>query len=840
MKRNKLLMGLVIGIFIIFIMTIFYIFNYSDIFKNLINKEDTYYGVINKYNLDYDRVSSIFNDYFVVSKDKKLGIVDKNNNLMLDFIYDNNSYIELYNDNYLILKRDNLSYLFDKDLNNILSDIKGDLSVYYDQYTSKYYYVYNSSVYNSSNELVYKFNDGRYYAYISCDFIDLDNNSLYNISDKKIYYNSEIITISSDNILIKVDKEYRLYDLKTSKYVSYNKLDDHGNYYVLSNDSNSINISAIFGEILDSKLMYKLNDKYYKSYGTCDSGSSIVSKDGEVIIDECYNYYSLHNDIIIASGFDDESTDVYINGILKYSGVSFISDKYIQVYDVDIDDDYKLNYHLYELSSGEEIPNICDGYLEQIGDTNPLYICNGEVLFDNNLEDISEDYDSIYTTGNDHILIFKKDNLYGLILDGETYIEPNYLSIQVMDNYVILNQLFGINVFEFGEVENKDELIDDVKFILNEPYSDIDVDLVIKENNLYNIEKDIKNDPLLFKKYYYIISNSDNLIDYKDMLFNIFRVIIDNKNLLDENQLLSGLKDLEIINVGTFNLEFDGLYYNLSKRIELYNDSINRDRVLYHELLHFLDYNFSYGSKDSIFICNNKISKVDSGNCSEEYIGNTLNFITEAGAEVYVGRYFNDYVEVTYENAVNLYNIFEYLFGVNQMRDMYFSNDSNYLLYNMLGNYLNSDDTFEFVENFQDLNSSSTRENKVRVVDYLIKIYENKYQGKWYDDPIFVFMLDNFLGITYYDYNDTPNYELLKEYLKMESNDLFYSLGFVDQYSLQSSDIKVIIDNDDIDKCYLVFSVYKYSDNGSTRGYIRVDYDFNDSKINDYVWLPGE
>ena len=117
---------------------------------------------------------------------------------------------------------------------------------------------------------------------------------------------------------------------------------------------------------------------------------------------------------------------------------------------------------------------------------------------------------------------------------------------------------------------------------------------------------------------------------------DIFEVIIDNKEYLNEINLLKKLRKLNIVYTDNLDPGVAATYEDASTRINLGEHNV---ATLYHELMHFVDFSINNNNyRYSIYKCNNKyiIQKNYSSEC--EIISIDSNFITESGAELYSGK----------------------------------------------------------------------------------------------------------------------------------------------------------------------------------------------------------
>ena len=110
MKKNKKIILIITLILLILMGLILYL---------VVNKKDIVIKpkveIVDKKSFLEYQYKDIFNDYFIVVKDK-LGAIDKNGNVLIDFIYSPNSYI-LKSEDAIIIRSDDMDYLYDKNLN---------------------------------------------------------------------------------------------------------------------------------------------------------------------------------------------------------------------------------------------------------------------------------------------------------------------------------------------------------------------------------------------------------------------------------------------------------------------------------------------------------------------------------------------------------------------------------------------------------------------------------------------------------------------------------------------------------------------------------------------------
>ena len=96
------------------------------------------------------------------------------------------------------------------------------------------------------------------------------------------------------------------------------------------------------------------------------------------------------------------------------------------------------------------------------------------------------------------------------------------------------------------------------------------------------------------------------LLDYKKEVYDIFEIIVDKKEYLDEFYFLH---KLGYLNINKADILQDGkafgTYQDFDTRIDLVTD---KDSVLYHELIHFVDFSFNNKQSTTLYTCDNKVT----------------------------------------------------------------------------------------------------------------------------------------------------------------------------------------------------------------------------------------
>ncbi len=708
-------------------------------------KEDLVYGPIKKDIFPFV-IEDYYTDYFIISKNNLKGISDIEGNIIVDAKYDSISSFK-YTDNYLIIVHDKKVYFYDKK-GNLKKELESDnsgIDVIEDLVTNKDYFLNNSKFYNEDLIEMTNFNkiyrDDFNYNIINDHLYEFDDESLkvnvYDSNGVKVdtLHNFDDFVIDKYNVIISDDvnlvvmdnklKEFKSYEYKNEKHIFRNDndvliIDDNGNTYT--------------EEELD---IVKLDKGYYQDFKGCNNdGSKLKNKKGDIIFDECAESYGIIN---IDKGVFVAYLDEDIIKIINKDNVKEIKNDILGV-------GFSKNYiflgdNVYDFNLNKV--NLCENetFIDNIGDIN---ICANfkEDYFENNKEISFDDYNYYF-----NIISLKKDNNYALYYNNEfIYDFSPYVNVNIYDDYVVSNNINSSMVITFGKA-TKDKILDKSNFKYEKEEYKEDISKIILDYDLNDDKDIIYNNEEFFKKYAYVVNNSPNLKNYKKEMFKIFKIIALNKNNLNENSLLSSLKLLSINLVDKMPDEYglvSGLYWYDDIKIEYLDDDYS---VLYHELLHFIDANINYQNK--YYLCDKTVYKKDdidfqdTSKC-EVYEFSDYRFLTEAGAEVYNGKYFNNDNIFSYAYAIRIYDILSYIYGEDKMEDIFFSSDSVYELYKIMNVSLSTFNDFMKKVNVMIEEGIIDNVEVEDIINLIIKLYEDKYNKVWYQDKLLNYMIASF------------------------------------------------------------------------------------------------
>lgn len=362
----------------------------------------------------------------------------------------------------------------------------------------------------------------------------------------------------------------------------------------------------------------------------------------------------------------------------------------------------------------------------------------------------------------------------------------------------------------------------------------------------------------LFNKYLETVENNEKIESFKLYVMNVFPIIASYQKYLEEDVLWEGLSKLNIHvepNLKCGTVSANGCYRDNLKQVAVNRweeDSMHSADiiVLYHELMHFLDWNMnSFRNNHAIntYFCNqqiytfdeyNELSEEEKTTCSYAR-NNILRLITEGGAETWMARYFNNGITVTYGNYTDRFEILNFLIGFDEMNEMFFvSNHTAKIYETLVVKHSVSTDLYNKLINYL-LMDNLTNENRVYFIDTCIKIYEQMYQKKWFQDKIFSYFMLNyirdFIPINYL-YN-SPNIQAYKEYYYTNYLNINHSITETienGKYSPYSQPALRCLNGE-----YKLMLYVEYKEQHKNKyGRLIVDYDFDNKKIINYQFIP--
>ncbi len=767
---------------------------------------------------------NIYSDFYIKKNDDNIIVYNFDNNIIYKHDGKIDNY-EVFNDKYILIDTGNEYMVIDNTGNMIIKGING-MSVPEVDTNIKYILVDNK-LYDNEMKEIYQLPDyfveetfvnyNLYSLNITNDilamvFVNNEHNMLVDMDAKKemCLGFDRYLRLSDRYIAIGYDDKYKIIDTD-SKKITYDDVRMDENLVIWNNDK--------YIYIYNDKIYTdgtKINDKYYMESEGCKVGSKLVS-DNEIKISECMLYYEEYdNDVIM--GFNIDNSILYINGDIKKASLFNKIGRYIKSYQYN---DGLTVYNVYDSGGKKVLENKELYYLGN--DIYQEYDINENISYflDSNLNIISDKFNYASCNNNGYCIV--SDNNYNKMLykDGKIVTNNIYDDIEIKDNYITAKMLFNSFIYRLGNLDEINiDYVEEVK---------IDTDEMIDKYDLSSIHDKIDNNKVLFNKYAYIVENNNNLLEYKKQVMDMFSVVIDNKEYLNELTLLKKLKDLNIEHVQDLGAGIAGTYSDSfgDIRIRLKERSNN---TLYHELMHFIDYSFNSNSLGTyIYDCNGKYLVGKSYNTTCDIVSIDTNFIVEAGAEVYSGKYFTKEV-MAYQPAPTILEALEYICGSDEVREWYFNND---IYFKML--WFDIGYSKEKVDKIIEALTSQTQvirngdDNILLIVDSLIDLYKYRNGNEFLKDNKFKYIIRSILS--YRDDFSSSKYKNELEEIMSDKDtivnvfrDKFSEYGYYDGYGNI-----LIIDNQ------VYISIPCYKDN--KLGVLLIEYDFNNNRVLDYSYM---
>lgn len=811
MKKNKIIVIILVIILGISIGTTTYLLlpKKSNLKEQPLNINNTI--IINSLDVE------VGNDFYIVKNDNGFTTYDLLQNKLYTY-EDKYTGYSIYN-NYIIITNEDKTLVIDKNGKEIITG-KYLTSLY----NNTKYLIIDNKVYNSNMNEIYTlpdyFNDKELYLCqiindnLIMTFEDKQYNKIINLNTKEEVYtnfdeyiSTEIENEESKYIIIKVNDKYDIYDTIKKEIVIKDINIDRNLIISKDNETMYIYNDKIY------KNNTKINNKYHMDNTSCEIGGKLLDNKNNIIIDKCMLYYEeLFTDIIM--GTDNENSVLYINNKILSANTFAKEGEYIISYTYNENESTSKIYNKEgkEVKTGSITYFINNNiYKEYNTTTQTFYFTN------NKLEKISPEFEYIECPYNNYCNVSDTDYNKTLYRNGKKITSNIYDEIIVKENYIVATTVFNTYIYSLGtnpeiNINTKEEL-------------DINTNEIIDKYELKSMETKIKDNIDFFNKYAYIIENSNKLLDYKKQVLDIFEIIIDNKKYLNEISLLKKLKELNIVYTDDLDPGVAATYEDSYTRINLGEKDTG---TLYHELTHFIDYSFNSNNyRYHLYKCDNKyiIQANYSSQC--EILRIETNFITEAGAELYSGKYFTKEIEA-YSPAPLILEALEYIYSQEEINKWFFESDT-YFKKIWLDMGYSFEDTQKVIESLTKRTKIGyyNDDDTIFLVDAIIDLYKYQNSNEFLQDNKFTYILRSLIG----NKKDFSNSKYSNELKTITSNNdtikELFKEKFPDYYFYNDFGNFIIIDN----KPYLSFMAYY---KGKTK-ILLIDYDFDNNSIIDYT-----
>lgn len=823
MKKNK--KRLVISILVLFVICISVIV-YIIINKHVNVNEDKGLGIENIIALNSINVK-IGNDFYVKDEGEKLVIYDFSNNIISEY-QDSYSYYEIINKKYILVTDKNIKRIIGKNGNVLVNGTHVKSS-----YDNKYILVDNC-VYDNYMNKVYVLDftgEFEYTAEFGNDLLFINSyqkdskSVIIDLKEKEILWDNFENSLSYSNngkvIYFRFTKDNKgyLFDAKTKKILYENITYENESYMGYNTFIYKDNVLYIEDEVI-YKDNTKINNQYVMSKDTCNKGYKLKDNKNNIVVNKCMYVYKV-------------LFDKAILGINEEYYILFYKDKEIVGGEITLEGDYiKVAASLDLLGDGSTY-EYYDKNLKPIDiseNVNISYIANGvysgydyinykSSFLDKNLKIVEDNLYNIYCDNN-YCDISKNAYEHYLYKNGKKLVDDAFVSINFNKDEIILESLYKTYIVKLGN--NKKRL--DFNFDFN-----IDMDDIISKYDLKDIEFKINKNEKLFTKYAYIVENNNMLLDYKKEVYDLFEIIVDKKDFLDEFYFLHKLGYLNIHKADILhNGKADGTYQDFNTRIDFVTDE---NRVIYHELVHFLDYSIKNNVSTILYKCNDKIDVYEAipnipDGCDYVNMPYT-NYIVESGAEAFTSKYFTKNI-TAYNFGTYYFESLEYIYKTKNVDEWYFKDD-NYFIKTLYEEFNDEKIVSKIIDALNDTTSlDATYKYTGYLMDILIDLYKKHNDEDYLNDRKFTFLIRPMLD--YVNVDKSKYYNEFKNLFNIDYGDVENIKKEINYENFNSYLVPIIID----DKMYLSWNVW---DNNTKNAIVWINYDFLNDKVNNYVVL---
>ena len=290
------------------------------------------------------------------------------------------------------------------------------------------------------------------------------------------------------------------------------------------------------------------------------------------------------------------------------------------------------------------------------------------------------------------------------------------------------------------------------------------IEKTIKDYDLEKYREVILNNEELFIKYSLAVESNANLGKGKKYVYDMFIVVADQKQYIEDEIFYERLSTLKFLYSNEENSGGKlGEYKVYTNEVIIYCDESKQRGTIYHELMHFIDFNLNsnkakdlymyegkYISKDKYYRLllesnDNDVYFIDGSIDCDEIAGAWSVFLSESGAELYSKKYFGDSVAESYSDSVNLFHILQYIYTEEKIEEVYFGTGN---LYQMTNGYFTEAEFKEFLNTAYAITyykSTATKNDYNYLFDTMIGLYINSKGKDWYNDREFCYLLYNFV-----------------------------------------------------------------------------------------------
>ncbi|MBR6006262.1 MAG: hypothetical protein IK064_01395, partial [Clostridia bacterium] len=268
----------------------------------------------------------------------------------------------------------------------------------------------------------------------------------------------------------------------------------------------------------------------------------------------------------------------------------------------------------------------------------------------------------------------------------------------------------------------------------------------------------------LFIRFSEAVEGDPALGKYKEFVYRIFPVVADASPYMDLDCFFDTLAGLRFVE-GVLETGIAGRYtagvnvVEINTEIDSY-DSYHVPEVVFHELMHFVDFNVSNEIPAIYVLDGRRLNVFEFDELSQEDQERAVAcydpaVVIEGGAEYFTSKYFSGAERAYFIPSYFLVGV-EYIFGEEKIDELFFSADSGAVLAELFidagyskEKFANANQTLSFLTN-----SSEHGEPSVYIApeDMLIDLYESKLGDGWQTDEGFLYILKSINGVCGEDY----------------------------------------------------------------------------------------
>ena len=273
---------------------------------------------------------------------------------------------------------------------------------------------------------------------------------------------------------------------------------------------------------------------------------------------------------------------------------------------------------------------------------------------------------------------------------------------------------------------------------------------VHKAESVHMKEEDLRGKHELFLEYAEIVDENPNLERYRAYVYHIFPVVADHLKDVRKEYFLDKLSTLQVTTEGC-NVGNAGEYFDSDNEVlidfeEYSREQVDYNRTVFHELVHFIDYQID-GQSSLVYHCKDKyINAVDMTENDWAHFDTSYDarFIVEGGAELYTAKYFT-YGTVTYETPTLFMTGLEHIYGSEFLDELFFSyNTTEKMIRLFLDNGFTDkemDNAFKVLNHYTYPTQNDLPKKPMLVKDILIRLYQKEKGDGWTEDKVFLNIL---------------------------------------------------------------------------------------------------